>query len=164
MSAESRQSSYGHVASLHVHPTEPGAPLSKVESVEMVADRGIVGDTRYFSRISSSTGKHSRRQVSLIECEQIAGHAATLGLETIAPGTVRANIETSGIDLVKLVGRQVMVGEAVLHFYEARKPCPKMDAAASGLRQMMENGRQGVMAQVVRGGRVSIGDPVALMD
>lgn len=164
MSAEGRQPYYGHVASLHLHPTEPGAPLSKLESFEMVAGKGIVGDTRYFSRISSSTGKHSRRQVSLIEREQIAEHAASLGLETIAPGAARANIETSGIELVKLVGRQVMVGEAVLHFYEARKPCPRMDAVASGLRQIMENGRQGVIAEVIRGGRVSVGDPVALMD
>src|SRR5256885_7561570 len=51
-------------------------------------------EPRYFGRVSRNSGKPSRRQLSLIEREQIAEHAAPLGLETIAPGAVRANIET----------------------------------------------------------------------
>jgi MOSC domain-containing protein YiiM len=50
------------------------------------------------------------------------------------------------------------VGEAVLLFYEARTPCWKMDRIAPGLQAMMSQGRQGVLAQVVRSGWIRTGD------
>ena len=150
----------GTVASLHLHPAHGGETLRPVESIMVVAEKGIAGNGRYFGRTTRSTGLPSKRQVTLIEREQIAGHAATLGLPTIPPGVVRSNIETTGIDLIALVGRQVQVGEAVLHFYEGRKPCDKMDRICAGLRALMEDDRQGVLAQVVRGGTIRIGDGI----
>ena len=47
-----------------------------------------------------------RRQISLIEREQIAEHAAALGLQSIPAGGVRSNIETFGINLIAVVGRE----------------------------------------------------------
>jgi len=160
MKTELANGPLGRVASLHLHPTEPGARLQVVESMQVVEARGILGDTRYFDRLSRDTGKVTRRQVSLIEREQIAEHAAALGLPAIAPGAVRANIETLGIDLVALVGRELQVGEAVLRFYAPRDPCAKMDAICQGLRNLMMNDRQGVMAEVVRSGTIRVGDPL----
>src|ERR1051325_3902373 len=116
----------GRVASLHLHPARGGEPMRNVDTIEVVAENGIAGNDRYFARVSASTGAPRRRQVSLIEREQIAEHATTLGLETIPPGAVRANVETSGIDLVSLVGRELAVGAAVLRVYEPRTPCEKM--------------------------------------
>ena len=148
------------MASLHLHPQEGGAPLTAVRSIELVEGKGIQGNPRYFGRASQSTGKPSRRQVTLIEREQIAEHAATLALQTIPPGAVRSNIETSGIDLIALIGREVQIGGAVLFLYAPRDPCEKMDVICQGLRQQMMNNRQGVLAEVVRGGRVQIGDVI----
>ena len=150
----------GRVASLHLHATAPGAPLGSVEAVQLVEDKGIEGDTRYFGRVSKETSKPARRQVSMIEREQIAEHAATLGLAGIPPGAVRANIETAGINLVPLVGQEVEIGQAVLFLYAPRDPCAKMDAICQGLRSLMMDQRQGVMAEVRRGGRVRIGDEI----
>src|SRR5690349_8553727 len=124
----------GRVASLHLHPREPGEPLITVQSLGVIAGKGIAGEPRYFGRMSRSSGKPSRRQLSLIEREQIAEHAAALGLQTIAPGAVRSNIETEGIDLVSLVGNEVEIGEAVIFLYAPRDPCEKMDAICQGLR------------------------------
>src|SRR6185436_4496236 len=100
----------GRVASLHLHPSEPGAPFQTVDQIEVVAGKGIKDNPRYFSR-------PTRRQVSLIEREQIGEHAATLGLETIAPGAVRSNIETIGINLIELIDKQIEIGEAILLLY-----------------------------------------------
>ena len=97
----------GRVASLHLHSAHAGEPLKKVEYIEVVADKGIVGEPRYFGRISQTAGKPGRRQLSLIEREQIAEHATVLGLQTIPPGAVRSNIETLGIALVPLVGSEI---------------------------------------------------------
>jgi MOSC domain-containing protein YiiM len=150
------------VLSLHLHPAEPGAPLLGVEAIEVVEAKGIAGDTRYFGRLSRDTGQPTRRQVSLIEREQLAEHAAALGLQEIPPGAVRANIETQGINLVELVGQDIEVGEAVLHVYAPRDPCEKMDAICQGLRERMVNHRQGVLAEVVRSGKVRVGDGIVV--
>jgi MOSC domain-containing protein YiiM len=153
----------GVVASLHLHPMEPGTPLPSTETIELVVGKGIVGDTRYFGRLSRTTGEPSRRQVSLIEREQIAEHAVAVGLEAIPPGAVRSNIETRGINLVAIVGRQIQIGSAVLQLYAPRDPCPKMDAICQGLRALMMDSRQGVLAEVVRSGSIRCGDAITVL-
>ena len=150
----------GKVASLHIHPPKAGLPFLTVDEVHLVAEKGIQEDRRYFGRMSRSTGQPSRRQVTLIEREQIAEHAEALGLEGIRAGEVRSNMETTGVDLQKLMGCDVQVGEAVVRFYELRTPCSKMDALFPGLRKLMEDGRQGVLAEVIQPGVVRVGDAI----
>ena len=150
----------GRVASLHLHPEKAGDPLRTVEQIEVVAQKGILGNPRKFGVISRATGQPSKRQVTLIEREQIAEHAVALGLQTIPPGAVRSNIETLGINLIELIGREIQLGEAILLFYEARTPCEKMDRICAGLRALMENDKQGVLAQVIRSGTIRVGDAV----
>src|SRR5664280_2011505 len=154
----------GHVASLHLHPVVSGAPLQAVESIEVVEGKGIAGDARYFGKLSRDTGQPTRRQVTLIEREQIAEHATALGLPVIAPGVVRSNIETSGTNLIALLGKEIEIGEAVLRLYAPRDPCAKMDAICQGLRARMMDQRQGVLAEVVRSGAVRVGDTIVVHD
>lgn len=150
----------GRVASLHVHPPVAGDPFVDLQECNLFAEKGIVEDERYFGRVSN--GKPAKRQVTLIEREMIQQHAATLGVE-LEPGDVRSNIETTGIELISLIGQQVQVGEAVLLFVEPRTPCHKMDALAPGLRALMENSRQGVIARVVKSSRVHPGDLIEVI-
>jgi MOSC domain-containing protein YiiM len=140
-----------------VHPPVPGEPFLDAAEFNLVAEKGIVEDRRYFGRVNY--GKPAKRQVTLIEREMIDRHAAALGAQ-LEPGDVRSNIETTGINLVSLIGQQVQIGEAVLLFVEARTPCHKMDALAPGLRALMENSRQGVIARVVKGGTIRSGDSI----
>lgn len=137
--------------------------MRAVEELEVIVEQGIAGNPRYFNRRSRTTGAPSRRQVSLIEREQIAEHATVLGLQNIAPGAVRSNIETTGIQLVQLVGREVAVGEAILRFELPRDPCQQMDAICLGLRELMLNDRQGVLATVVKAGKIRVGDLVRVL-
>ncbi len=155
-SSEQQPKILGKVASLHLHSAESVGQMVNVWSMELVAGKGIAGNKRYFSR-------PTRRQVTLIEREQIAEHAAILGLESIAPGVVRSNIETDGMDFSTLTGKHVRIGkEAVVLLYAPRTPCRKMDEIAPGLRRLMENGRQGVLAQVVVSGVIQTGDTITL--
>ena len=154
----------GRVSSLHLHPEQPGALMQTVTAFEVVAQTGIRREPRYFGRRSNSTGQPSLRQVSLIEREQIARHAQALGLglDQIPPGAVRANIETEDVDLVAVLGKRLQVGEAILLLYEARIPCAKMDAVCQGLRALMQQNRQGVLAQVIQSGNIAAGDSICL--
>jgi MOSC domain-containing protein YiiM len=150
----------GRVASLHLHPTAGGDPLISIDEVQLVATKGIEGDTRYFGRLSRQSGLPTRRQVTLMEREQIAEHAVAMGMGSIAAGLVRSNVETTAIDLVALVGQEIQIGEAVLFIHEPRDPCEKMDAICKGLRERMLNARQGVIAEVRRSGTVRVGDEI----
>jgi MOSC domain-containing protein YiiM len=149
----------GKIVSLHLHPPVSGEILQTVSEVYAEAGKGLAGDSRVFGR-KNQRGEPSRRQVSLIAREEIACHAAALGLKEIAPGAVRSNIETMGIELTAFLGREMEVGGAVLLFYEARTPCWKMDRIAQGLQAMMTCGHQGVLAQVVRSGQIRVGDGI----
>ena len=133
-----------------------------VGQITLVEGKGIVEDVRYFDR-KNREGKPRKRQVTLIEREQIGEHAAVLGLPGIAPGKVRSNIETDGISLTDCIGKQLQIGEAVLLIYEPRTPCAQMDAVAPGLRELMKNNRQGALAQVIRSGTVRLGDSIRLL-
>jgi hypothetical protein len=148
------------VVSLHVHGPSSGDPLRSLESFHLVADKGIEEDKRYFGRKRRGTQMPSRRQVSLIDREIIAEHAVALGLQSLPPGAVRSNIETLGFPLIEWLGREVEVGTAVVRFYEPRTPCQQMDDLCPGLRARMEDGRQGVMAEVIQSGIVRVGDVV----
>lgn len=138
-----------------------GEPFLQVDELNLVADKGIREDKRYFGR-PGRDGKPFKRQVTLIEREMIQTHADALGAD-FSPGDVRSNIETAGIDLIALMGHDVQVGEAVLRFVEPRTPCKQMDALAPGLRELMEDGRQGVIAMVMQSGRVRADDCVAII-
>lgn len=130
-----------------------------VPQIDVVSEKGIVQDKRYFGR-RSANGQPSKRQVTLIEREQIGEHAAALGCATFAPGAVRSNIETEGIDLVSLKGKTLQIGSARLRVGEPRDPCEKMDRVMPGLRALMENDRQGVLAQVIGSGSIRVGDEI----
>jgi len=121
------------VASLHLHPQEPHAVMQTAQQIEVIEANGILNEPRYFGRKSRDSGEPSKRQVTLMEREQIAEHAAALGLESIPAGAVRSNIETTGIDLISLIGKEVEIGEAVLLLYGARDPCEQMDAICQGI-------------------------------
>lgn len=159
---KSLSSETGRVVSLHLHPKESGGLLQSVMVIEVETGKGIVGNPRHFAR-RKENGEFSKRQVSLIEREQIAEHAATLGLEKISPGTIRANIETTGINLVSLIGQHVQIGKTTLYLYEARTGCSQMDRICQGLRKLSEGNRLGVLAQVIERGTIQVGDEIKLV-
>ena len=149
----------GSVASLHLHPDISGDQMINVKRFELIADVGIKqnGGNRNY-------GNNGRRQVSLIEREQLTEHAADLAKPYFSPGQVRSNIETEGIKLVELIGSNISIGKTKLQIIEARTPCNKMDKISSGLRKKMENEKQGVLAEVIESGIIQEGDKIIPLD
>jgi MOSC domain-containing protein YiiM len=138
--------------------------MKDVDLMTLVAGKGILGNTRYYNTVNKKTKKPNINHVSLIEREQINNHAVAVSIEKIDPGIVRSNIETSGIDLVSLVGKYILIGEtAVLYFYKTRIPCWKMDVICDGLQNLMKSKRQGVIAEIIISGNIKIGDTLQII-
>ncbi len=115
----------------------------------LIEDFGLQGDA------------HARawhRQVSLLAIESIE-KIRERGLE-VGPGDFAENITTRGIDLVNLhVGDRLVVGGCELEITQIGKECHSRCAIYRQAGDCVMP-REGVFARVIRGGRVSVGDPV----
>jgi MOSC domain-containing protein YiiM len=152
----------GRVASIHLHSPKASTPMTDTSEIELEAGKGIVGEPRYHGR-KNRFGKQTRRHVSLIEREIIAEHAKALNAN-IPPGFVKSNIETTGVDLIALIGKKIQIGDAVLNFYEPRLPCDQMDRLIPGMRLLMCDKRQGVIAEIVKSGHIKVGDELRIVE
>jgi MOSC domain-containing protein YiiM len=128
------------VAPKRKEPMLPSASLRLLEGV------GIEGDHHAGSR---------RRQVLLMAEE----NCDAFGL---APGEVRENIVTRGIDLQALpAGTRLEIGGAALEITKDCEPCSFIDGLRPGLREQMI-GRRGMLARVTRSGEIRVGDAIVL--
>lgn len=117
-------------------------------SIRVIEDRGVEGD--HHARPRSS------RQVLLMAEE----NCDAFGL---SPGEVRENIVTRGLDLQNLVpGTLLEIGAAALEITKDCEPCSFIDRLRPGLRAKMER-RRGMLARVVRGGEIRVGDEITLL-
>ena len=126
--------------------------MKNVTNATFIADVGIESDRH-------ATSKEERRgyQVLLMAKE-------ALDSLDLRPGLVRENVTTSGIDVSDLQpGQQVALGDEVLiEVSKACAPCSRMDELRPGLQNELE-GRRGMLAGVVRGGQVRVGDTARLV-
>lgn len=128
--------------------------MDSVSEATLVAGQGMQG----------SVGRSRRRQVTLITSEAWTSATAELKRDP-GPSSRRANILVSGIDLAHTRGRVLLTGSCRISIGGELTPCERMDEAAPGLRRALEpDWRGGVFGEVLDGGTVRIGDPVAWED
>jgi len=78
--------------------------------------------------------------------------------------TRRANLLVQGLSMSALLGRHIRVGNVKLAITAETKPCELMDTLHPGLRGVLKpDCRGGVHGRVLEGGRISIGDLVAVL-
>jgi MOSC domain-containing protein YiiM len=143
----------GRIERLWIKRAHRGA-MDERERIELVAGRGVAG--------SADQGR--RRQVTLLEREIWDALMRELGSEA-TPDTRRANVLVAGIDLRASRGRVLRLGAARLRIAGEVKPCERMEEAVAGLRALMyPDWRGGAFAEVLDGGTVVVGDPVAWED
>ena len=139
-------SSTAHVAWLRLSPRS-GQNVG-VNSLSFVADIGIEGDRH--------AKPDTRNQVLLMDTE-------TLDALDLAPGDIRENVATSGIDLASLrEGDRLRIGaEAEVVISHPCDPCSKMDALRPGLQEDIR-GRRGMLGTVSASGVAVAGDPITV--
>jgi MOSC domain-containing protein YiiM len=96
-----------------------------------------------------------KRQILLVDSE-------TLGSLQLAPGTVRENITTQGLDVNALqAGQNLCIGDVRLEVSAVCEPCEVMEAIRPGLQQELQ-GRRGTLCRVLRGGTLKRGDAIVV--
>lgn len=128
------------------------ARLAPPEPVE-VADVGETG-------LDGDHGRAGKRAVTLIQAEHLPVIGAMLGHGAPAPGTLRRNLVVSGLNLGALRGRQIAIGGVVLELTTVCAPCSRMEAALGPGGYTAMRGHGGWCAQVIRPGRITLGDSV----
>jgi MOSC domain-containing protein YiiM len=137
-----------------------GSPPRPVPQVHAVPGRGLEGD-RYFAGDGTFFEERKPGQdITLIEAEAIEGLAGDTGIE-LGPGGSRRNVVTRGIGLNDLVGRRFTVGEIECVGRRLCDPCSHLESVTQlGVLKGLVN-RGGLRADIVRGGRIVVGDRVS---
>lgn len=125
--------------------------MDAADTVLLEAGKGIAGNADW----------GGRRQVTIVSAERWGELMQEVGA-SLGPEARRANLVVSGIDLANSRGRVLVVGWCRLRIGGETRPCEQMEAAAAGLQAAMRTRwGGGAFAEVVTGGAISIGDPVA---
>jgi MOSC domain-containing protein YiiM len=138
----------GSVERIAVAAQESALP-AHVAEVE-VGPGGLAGD-RY----------HDAGDVTLIEAEALEGLRGDTGIE-LTHEESRRQVLTRGIRLNDLVGKRFRVGSVELVGAELCEPCAHLQRLTYDgvLRGLVHRG--GLRAEIVRGGRIAVGDPVTV--
>jgi MOSC domain-containing protein YiiM len=128
--------------------------MDSAHNATLVAGRGIVGNAN----------QGGRRQVTIISREAWDAVERELD-ENVPPGTRRANLLVSGVDLADTRGRVLLIGACRVRVYGETKPCSLMEEAHTGLQSALRpEWRGGVFAEVLDDGQIAVGDPVAWVE
>jgi MOSC domain-containing protein YiiM len=135
------------VAGLFISPERGSGRSEARERVRALEDQGLEG---------CAHGNPPRREVLFASQE----HLDAVGVE---PGAIRENITVAGTDVQTWpIGQRVRVGDALLEITMVCDPCERMDQLRQGLRAEID-GKRGMLAHVVEGGEIAVGDPVELI-
>jgi len=139
-----------HVVAIYLKRAHRG-PMDPVSEATAVAGQGLQG----------SVGRSRRRQVTLLELENWRRSTSEVGSDA-DPCCRRANVVVSGIALARTRGRVLCIGDVRLAVGGELTPCERMDEVHPGLQAALRpDWRAGVFAQVLDGGVIRVGDPIA---
>jgi len=129
-------------------------PMDPCAQATLVAGRGMRGNAN----------QGGKRQVTIISAERWRELQQEVGVE-LAPSARRANLMISGLDLVHSRRRVLQIGDCRLLIHGETRPCERMEEACTGLQAAMrERWGGGVFAEVLTGGEITVGDPVAWVE
>lgn len=113
---------------------------------------------------SGLRGDHARsgkRAVTLIQAEHLPVIAALSGRSRIAPEILRRNIVIRGINLTALRHNLLCIGGAMVAISVPCAPCSRMEKLLGTGGYNAMRGHGGWCAEVIKPGRVAVGDSVA---
>jgi MOSC domain-containing protein YiiM len=121
--------------------------MERLETAQVYENDGVEG---------CAHRRGGKRNVLFVAAEDLEA----LGVQ---PGQVKENFTVRGADVMKWpVGQRLAIGEAEFEISMVCDPCELMDEIRPGLQAELE-GKRGMLARVLKTGRVSTGDPLTLL-
>ena len=128
----------------------PGRPMRTVSEAVAAKNGGLEGDQR----------ASPNRGITFISAQQWRQTMSEMGID-LPWHTRRANVLIDCGGLADLIGSTITVGEVEVLIHAETKPCQGMDQQYPGLLDALtQDCRGGVYGQVVKGGRIEVGDEV----
>ncbi len=126
-----------------------------VERATLVVGRGIRGDRK---------GRNPDRQLNLLSLEWLES-LKPRGYKT-APGEFGEQIIVAGLAVEDLApGARLQLGStSVIEVIKPRTGCSRLEAAQGQPVMTAGIGRLGILAKVIHGGEIQVGDPVTLIE
>lgn len=122
------------------------------DAVELVTGHGVAGDLK---------GGGRKRQLNVLFAEAVAELRAE-GYKA-GPGELGEQVVIAGLDPAAVVpGTRLRLGGALIEVTERRNGCARFERV-QGRPKEASAGRIGVMAKVVTGGAVRVGDAVEVL-
>lgn len=137
----------GTIVNLHIARVKETSS-DPVQEAAAISGMGLEGDR--------SCKANNPRQVLVMDKE-------TLDELQLKPGQIKENITTTGLDLSKTEAGQVFFigNDVTMEIVGECEPCHKMDAIRQGLRERL-NHRRGMLATVINGGAIKVGDSIRI--
>jgi MOSC domain-containing protein YiiM len=124
------------------------APMEEISSIAVVQDAGFQG---------CAHARPGKRQVLLVDAE-------TLRVFQLAPGIIRENITTEGLDVNALsIGQKLRMGEVEFEVSAVCDPCEQIEALRRGLQAELQ-GRRGMLCRVLTPGTLRRGEQIELLE
>jgi len=132
--------------------------IDNVESIEVVKDKGIVGD-RHFQEFNDPYN-----QLSLIESENIDYYNNKYKLN-IPYIDFRRNIVTKGIELNDLIGKKIQIGDVLIEGIDLCRPCRHLSEKLNQdniIKEFLRRG--GLRCRILSSSNININDEIKVLD
>ena len=127
-------------------------PMRAVETAEVEAGKGIVGDRYHGTR---------HRHVTVQSAESLAEAAQEYGAD-VPPELTRRNLTVDAGVVPREPGARITVGPVLLEVVRVAAPCRLLDDTIGRGAQEALRRRAGSVCRVLTGGTITVGDEVEL--
>ena len=134
----------------------PKGIMESVNSVEVIAGKGIVKDRRF------KENNNKIEQITLIEIENIDYYNRLTG--TLIPYIdFRRNVITEGIKLNELVNKEFLIGEIRVKAHDLCRPCKYLQERLKQgniIKEFLRRG--GLRCEILNSGKIVVGDKIKI--
>jgi MOSC domain-containing protein YiiM len=132
-------------------------PMQVVDTVEALADFGLVGDRYSEGRGASQRGPARAEQQLTLIAEEALSAASDRLLLPFEHMDSRRNLLTRGVPLNDLVRRSFWIGEVLARGMQLCEPCGYLERMTqAGIKEILK-GNGGLRAQILQGGTLRTG-------
>ena len=134
----------------------PKGIMESVNSVEVIAGKGIVKDRRF------KENNNKIEQITLIEIENINYYNRLTGT-SISSIDFRRNVITEGIKLNELVNKEFLIGEIRVRAHDLCRPCKYLQERLKQgniIKEFLRRG--GLRCEILNSGKINVGDKIKI--